>query len=72
MSSSRQEFSSNFSFIFLSFLQVQPSNRQDQDLEKVVKKRLDRDGKIGMAVVGGATLAFGALVGLGLALAKKK
>ncbi len=52
-------------------LQVQPGNRQAQDLEAVIKKRMEKDGLIGMAVVGGATLAFGALVGVGIALAKR-
>ena len=52
-------------------LQVQPGNRQAQDLEAVIKKRMEKEGLIGMAVVGGATLVFGALVGVGLALAKR-
>ncbi len=51
--------------------QVQPGNRQAQDLEAVVKKKMEREGLIGMAVVGGATLFFGAAVGLGIALAKR-
>ena len=42
-----------------------------QDLEAVVTKRMEKDGMKGMAIVGGATLAFGALVGLGIAMAKK-
>lgn len=51
-------------------LQVEPGNRQAQDLEKIIKKKMEREGLIGMAVVGGATLALGGLVGLGIALAK--
>jgi fission 1 protein len=31
---------------------------------------MEKEGLIGMAVVGGAALAFGGLVGLGIALAK--
>ena len=53
-------------------MQLQPGNRQAADLEALVKKRMEREGLVGMAVVGGATLAFGAVVGLGLALAKRK
>ena len=45
-------------------------NRQAQDLETIIKKRMEKEGLIGMAVVGGATLALGGLVGLGIALAK--
>ena len=55
-----------------ALLQVQPGNRQAQDLEAVVTKRMEKDGLKGMAIVGGATLAFGGLVGLGLAMAMKK
>ena len=51
-------------------LQVEPGNRQAQDLEVVIKKKMEKEGLIGMAVVGGAALAFGGLVGLGIALAK--
>lgn len=51
-------------------LQVEPANRQAQDLEVVIKKKMEKEGLIGMVVVGGAALAFGGLVGLGIALAK--
>ncbi len=51
--------------------QVQPGNRQAQDLETIVQRKMEKEGLVGMAVVGGATLAFGALVGLGVALAKR-
>lgn len=51
-------------------LQVEPGNRQAQELEKIIRKKMEREGLIGMAVVGGATLALGGLVGLGIALAK--
>merc|ERR1711878_261227 len=39
-----------------ALLQVQPGNRQAQDLEAVVTKRMEKDGLKGMAIVGGATL----------------
>ena len=51
-------------------LQVEPGNRQAQDLENIIKTKMEKEGLIGMAVVGGATLALGGLVGLGIALAK--
>merc|ERR1719348_1827056 len=47
-----------------ALLQVEPSNRQAQELEKLIEKRLRRDGMTGMAVAGGAAIAFGGLVGL--------
>jgi len=50
---------------------LQPESKQAQELESIIKKKMEREGLIGMAVVGGATLAFGALVGIGVALAKK-
>jgi len=51
-----------------ALLQVEPGNRQAQELEAMIKSRLEKDGMLGMAVVGGAALAFGGLVGLGIAL----
>jgi len=54
-----------------ALLQVEPGNRQAQELESIVTKRLEHDGMVGMAVAGGAALAFGGLVGLGIALAGK-
>ena len=32
----------------------------------IASKRLEKDGMVGMAVAGGAAVAFGGLVGLGL------
>jgi len=52
-----------------ALLQVEPGNRQAQDLENIISKRLEKDGMVGMAVVGGTALALGGLVGLGIALA---
>jgi len=54
-----------------ALLQVEPGNRQAQELESLVSKRLEKDGMVGMAVAGGAALAFGGLVGLGIALIGK-
>lgn len=40
-------------------------------LEETVKKKMKQEGLVGMAYVGGAALALGALVGVGMALAGK-
>lgn len=64
-----KEYQTALKFI-RGLLQVEPGNRQAQDLEATIKKKMEKDGLIGMAVVGGATLVFGGLVGLGIALAK--
>ncbi|KOB68967.1 putative tetratricopeptide repeat protein [Operophtera brumata] len=37
-----------------------------------INKRMEKEGLIGMAVAGGAVLALGGIVGLGIALASKK
>jgi len=55
-----------------ALLQVEPGNRQAQELEAIVTKRLEKDGMVGMAVAGGAAVALGGLVGLGLALAGRQ
>ena len=52
----------------LCSVQVEPGNLQAQELEKMISKKLEHDGMVGMAVAGGTALAFGGLVGLGLAL----
>jgi fission 1 protein len=50
---------------------VEPENRQAQELDKLIKDKMTKEGLLGMAMVGGAALAIGGLVGLGMALAKK-
>ena len=55
-----------------ALLQVEPGNRQAQELEVIVTKKLEKDGMIGMAVAGGTAVALGGLVGLGLALAGRQ
>lgn len=53
------------------FLSVEPNNRQAQELEKLIKDRLTKEGLKGLAIASGAAIALGGLVGLGMALAKK-
>jgi len=53
------------------FLSVEPNNRQAQELEKIIKDRQLKEGLKGAAVVGGAALVVGGIVGLAMALAKK-
>merc|ERR1711976_663199 len=53
-------------------LQVEPGNRQAQDLEMIITKKMEREGLIGMAVVGGTVAALGGLVAIGMALASGK
>ena len=64
-----KEYQTSLKYI-RALLQVQPGNRQAADLEAIVKKKMEREGLLGMAMVGGATVAFGAVVGLGVLLAK--
>jgi len=48
-----------------ALLQVEPGNRQAQELEVLATKKLEKDGLVGLAVAGGATVAVGmGLVGL--------
>ncbi|KAJ9577023.1 hypothetical protein L9F63_006406 [Diploptera punctata] len=55
-----------------AFLQIEPGNQQVQNLETLIKKRMEKEGLLGMAMAGGVVLAIGGLVGLGLALSKSK
>ena len=43
-----------------------------KELEAIVSRRLEKDGMVGMAVAGGAAVALGGLVGLGLAFAGRQ
>lgn len=54
-----------------AFLAIESENSQVQHLESIVKKRMETEGLKGMALAGGAVLALGGLIGLGLAMAKK-
>ncbi|KAM3957539.1 mitochondrial fission 1 protein [Aphomia sociella] len=55
-----------------SFLEIEPANQQVLALERQINKKMEKEGLIGMAVAGGAVLALGGLVGLGIALASSK
>ncbi|XP_059486403.1 mitochondrial fission 1 protein isoform X2 [Neocloeon triangulifer] len=66
-----KEYSKSLQFI-KAFLQIEPGNKQVQELEKVVKNRMTKEGLTGMAVAGGAVLAAAGIIGLvGMALSKK-
>lgn len=41
------------------------------NVQEHIRKKMEREGMIGMAVAGGAALVIGGLVGIGMALAKK-
>ncbi|XP_021965417.1 mitochondrial fission 1 protein isoform X1 [Folsomia candida] len=55
-----------------SLLQLEPGNRQAQELEKAIKSEMETEALKGAAMAGGGLLAAGALVALGMALLKKK
>merc|ERR1711971_1121710 len=66
-----KEYSTALKYV-RALLQVEPGNRQAQELEAIVSRRLEKDGMVGMAVAGGAAVALGGLVGLGLAFAGRQ
>ncbi|KAJ8030853.1 Mitochondrial fission 1 protein [Holothuria leucospilota] len=61
-------------------LQIEPNNHQAKELEVVIKKKMNKEGMLGMAIVGGAAavtlggaaLVIGGLVAAGMALSKGK
>lgn len=53
------------------FLQIEPGNHQVHDLEVVIKKRMEKEGLVGVALAGGLVLGLAGVVGLAFALAKK-
>jgi len=50
---------------------IEPNNHQVTELTAYIKNKMKKDGLLGMAIVGGATVVVGGLVGLGVALLKK-
>ncbi|XP_066484722.1 mitochondrial fission 1 protein [Tiliqua scincoides] len=54
-------------------LKTEPNNTQALELEKLINKAMQKDGLVGMAIVGGMALGVAGLAGLiGLAVAKSK
>ncbi|XP_071838439.1 mitochondrial fission 1 protein-like isoform X2 [Apostichopus japonicus] len=53
-------------------LQIEPNNHQAKDLEILIKKKMNKDGLFGMAMVGGAAVVIGGLVVAGMAITKGK
>ncbi|XP_053116267.1 mitochondrial fission 1 protein [Hemicordylus capensis] len=54
-------------------LKTEPNNTQALELEKLIKKAMQKDGLVGMAIVGGMALGVAGLAGLiGLAVSKSK
>ncbi|XP_050389078.1 mitochondrial fission 1 protein [Patella vulgata] len=51
---------------------IEPGNKQAVQLEDYIKKKMKKEGLMGIAIVGGAALALGGIVGLGLAALSKK
>ncbi|XP_046677009.1 mitochondrial fission 1 protein-like [Homalodisca vitripennis] len=66
-----KEYSKALNYV-RSFLNLEPANAQVQALEATIKKRMEKEGLMGMALAGTAVLAMGGLVALGVALAKGK
>ncbi|XP_019873277.1 mitochondrial fission 1 protein-like [Aethina tumida] len=66
-----KEYSKALSYVNL-FLSVEPGNQQVQSLQQTIKNKMKEDGLKGMAMVGGVALAVGTIVGVGMALSKKK
>ncbi|XP_074839243.1 mitochondrial fission 1 protein [Carettochelys insculpta] len=54
-------------------LKTEPKNTQALELEKLIEKAMQKDGLLGMAIVGGMALGVAGLAGLiGLAVSKAK
>ncbi|XP_022913562.1 mitochondrial fission 1 protein [Onthophagus taurus] len=65
-----KEYSRSLNYI-RSFLSIEPGNQQVLALEAIVKKKMDKEGLVGIAITSGAVLAIGAVVGLVVAATKK-
>ncbi|XP_066147123.1 mitochondrial fission 1 protein [Euwallacea fornicatus] len=66
-----KEYSKSLSYV-RSFLSIEPGNQQVLNLQHEIKKKMEKEGLMGMALAGGAVLAVGAIIGVGMAIAKTK
>lgn len=66
-----KEFSKALKYV-KSFLSIEPGNQQVLHLETLIKKRMDKEGTMGMAIAGGLVITVGAIAALGISLASKK
>ncbi|XP_072006415.1 mitochondrial fission 1 protein [Engystomops pustulosus] len=56
-----------------TLLSKEPKNTQALELEKVIEKKMQKEGLVGMAIVGGMALGVAGIAGLiGLAISKSK
>lgn len=65
-----KEYTKALSYV-RAFLQVEPGNVQVQQLETLIRKKMEKEGLLGMAVAGGVIIGIASIVGLGIAMAKK-
>ncbi|XP_075214683.1 mitochondrial fission 1 protein-like [Lycorma delicatula] len=66
-----KEYSKALQFV-RAFLHLEPSNKHVQNLEAVIKKRMEQDGMKGIAIAGTMILAIGGILTLILALSRGK
>ncbi|XP_015512560.1 mitochondrial fission 1 protein [Neodiprion pinetum] len=65
-----KEYTKALSYV-RAFLQIEPGNQQVQHLETTIKKKMEKEGLVGMAVAGGVIIGLASILGLGIAMAKK-
>nr|XP_012219919.1 PREDICTED: mitochondrial fission 1 protein [Linepithema humile] len=65
-----KEYSKALSYV-RAFLQLEPANVQVQHLETLIRKKMEKEGLVGMAVAGGVIIGIASILGLGIAMAKK-
>ncbi|XP_014473838.1 PREDICTED: mitochondrial fission 1 protein [Dinoponera quadriceps] len=65
-----KEYTKALSYV-RAFLQVEPQNTQVQQLQTLIRKKMEKEGLLGMAVAGGVIIGIASIVGLGIAMAKK-
>ncbi|XP_076235931.1 mitochondrial fission 1 protein [Calliopsis andreniformis] len=65
-----KEYSKALAYV-RSFLQVEPANQQVQQLERLIKKKMEKEGLYGMAIAGGVIIGVAGILGLGIAMAKR-
>uniref|UniRef100_A0A8C4NCQ1 Mitochondrial fission 1 protein n=1 Tax=Eptatretus burgeri TaxID=7764 RepID=A0A8C4NCQ1_EPTBU len=66
-----KEYEKSLNFV-KSLLKKEPGNTQARELERMISKKMQRDGLVGMAIVGGVVAGLAGLAAVAIGISKSK
>uniref|UniRef100_UPI00358E2CDF mitochondrial fission 1 protein n=1 Tax=Myxine glutinosa TaxID=7769 RepID=UPI00358E2CDF len=66
-----QEYEKSLNFV-KSLLKKEPGNTQALELERMISKKMQREGLVGMAIVGGVVASLAGLAAVAIGISKSK